>query len=186
MTKLQIEKADELAFLLALFAEYSHLSNGDKASIRRTVEPDDLQTNPVFYRLILQTIGSFKEQERNAKARVFFDKLSNVSRLVYFLPFIKHQANSNSLGAILKEKNISERRLFLVMRSEYPQDLKHLRRLCQQFKEESVDGIISGKQLFYWGNRDENGVERSKRQLMRDFYLSFDKKPDESSVFGET
>jgi len=171
MTKLQIEKADEQAFLLALFAEYSKLSNGDKASIRRTVEPDDLQMNPVFYRLILQLIGSFEEPESKAKARVFFDNnLSNLSRLVYFLPFIKHQANSKSLGAVLKEKNISERRLFLVMRSEYPEDLKHLRRLCQQFKEESVDGVKLSNQLFYWG-KDKSSSERSKRQLMRDFYL---------------
>ena len=179
MTKLQIEEADKQAFLLALFNEYSQLSNGDKASIRRTVEPDDLQTNPVFYRLILQTIGSFKEPESTAKARVFFDKLSKISRLVYFLPFIKHQANSKSLGAILKEKNISERRLFLVMRSEYPEDLKHLRRLCQQFKGESIDGVKSGNLLLFWG-KDKNSSERSKRQLMRDFYLS--KKPEESSV----
>ena len=183
MTKLKTED-DKQAFLLALFNEYSQLSNGDKASIRRTVEPDDLQTNPVFYRLILQAISSFKEPESKAKARVFFENLSNVSRLVYFLPFIKHQANSKSLGAVFKEKKISERRLFLVMRSEYPEDLKHLRRLCQQFKEESVDGMSSGNLLLYWG-KEKNSSERSKRQLMRDFYLSFDKKPDESSVLVE-
>lgn len=182
MTKPKTEEADKQAFMLALFNEYSQLSNGDKASIRRTVEPDDLQTNPVFYRLILQTIGSFKEPENKANARVFFDKnLVNLSRLVYFLPFIKHQANSKSLGTVLKEKNISERRLFLVMRSEYPEDLKHLRRLCQQFKEESVDGVKLSNQLFYWG-KDKNSSELSKRQLMRDFYLSFDKKLEENTV----
>ena len=182
MTQLKIEKADEQACLSALFTEYGLLSNGDKASIRRTVEPDDLQTNPVFYRIILQTMDSFNEPKSKAKARVFFDNLPNIGRVVYFLPFIKHQANSKSLGGILKEKNISERRLFLVMRSEYPEDLKHLRRLCQQF-EESVDGVKSGNLLFFWG-KDKNSSERSKRQLMRDFYLS--KKPDESTVAEET
>jgi len=178
MTKPYTEEKDRQTFLIALFHEYSQLSNGDKASIRRTVEPDDLQMNPVFYRLIQQTIANFKEQE-NKKARVFFDNLSSVSRLVYFLPFIQNQPNGKSLGALLKEKNISERRLFLVMRSDYPEDLKHLRRLCQQFKEERIDGIASGKLLFYWGNRDKNGVERSKRDLMRDFYLS---KPEEKTI----
>ncbi len=181
MTKLHIEEKDRQTFLIALFHEYSQLSNGDKASIRRTVDPDDLQMNPVFYRLILQAISSFKEPISKAKAQVFFDNnLSNLSRLVYFLPFIKHHANSKSLGAVFKEKNISERRLFLVMRSEYPEDLKHLRRLCQQFKEESVDGIKLSNQLFYWG-KDKNSSERSKRQLMRDFYLSLEKKPDENT-----
>lgn len=181
MTKLQIDRADKAKFLLALFSEYSELNNGDKASIRRTVEPDDLQMNPVFYRLIQQTIAKFNELD-NKKARVFFDKLSNASCLVYFLPFIQNQPKGKSLGTLLKEKDISERRLFLVTRSEYPEDLKHLRRLCQQFKEERVDGIAAGEQLFYWGSKDSNGVEYSKRQLMRDFYLSFDKKPDENQT----
>jgi CRISPR system Cascade subunit CasB len=183
MTKPKTEEADQQAFMLALFNEYSQLSNGDKASIRRMVEPDDLQTNPVFYRLILQAIGSFKEPEKKANARVFFNKLSNVSRLVFFLPFLKHQANNKSLGAVFKEKKISERRLFLVMRSEYPEDLKHLRRLCQQFKDESVDGVKLSNQLLYWG-KDKSSSERSKRQLMRDFYLSL--KPDENTVVVET
>lgn len=184
MAQPKIEETDKQACLNALFAEYSELSNGDKASIRRTVEPDDLQTNPVFYRLILQTINAFNEPDSKAKARVFLGNLSNLSRLVYFLPFINHQVHGKTLGAVLKEKNISERRLFLVMRSEYPEDLKHLRRLCQQVKEEKINGLASGKLLFYWGRKDKNGVERSKRDLIKDFYLSHNTDNAQAGVEG--
>jgi CRISPR system Cascade subunit CasB len=142
-----------------LFNDYKELSNGEKASIRREVSPEDLQTNPVFYRLIAATS--------------FADHIAQATRLVYLMPFIHHQTNGKTLGALLKERNISERRLFLVIRSEYPQDLIHLRRLCQQFKEEKIDGVKLGKSLFYWDwGRDKNSIERSKRELMQNFYLS--------------
>jgi CRISPR system Cascade subunit CasB len=141
---------------LKLFNDYKELSNGEKAAIRREVSPEDLQTNPVFYRLIAAT--------------PFADHIAQATRLVYLMPFIQHQTNGKTLGALLKERNISERRLFLVMRSEYPQDLIQLRRLCQQFKDEKLDGVKLGKLLFYWG-KDKNSSERSKRELMQNFYL---------------
>lgn len=172
MSQPQIEE-DKQAFLLALFAGYEALSNGDKAGIRKTVEPDDLQMNPAFYRLIQDVLSQFNGAEQT-KARKFFNNLSQAARLVYFLPFVRHQNNGKSLGAILKEQGISERRLFLVMRSEYPQDLIQLRRLCEQFKDEKIDGLKLGKTLFYWG-KDKTSSESSKQRLMRDFYLSFDK-----------
>jgi CRISPR system Cascade subunit CasB len=176
MSQPQIEQ-DQQAFLLALFTEYDALSNGDKAGIRKTVEPDDLQMNPVFYRLIQDVLSQCKGAEQT-KAREFFKNLSQAARLVYFLPFVRHQSNGKSLGALLKEQGISERRLFLVMRSEYPQDLMQLRRLCQQFKkDEKIDGLKLGKTLFYWG-KDKSTSESSKRQLMKDFYLSFDKETE--------
>jgi len=172
MSQPQIEQGQQ-AFLLALFTEYDTLSNGDKAGIRKTVEPDDLQMNPAFYRLIQDVLSQFNGAEQT-KAREFFNNLSQAARLVYFLPFVRHQNNGKSLGAILKEQGISERRLFLVMRSEYPQDLIQLRRLCEQFKDEKIDGLKLSKTLFYWG-KDKTSSESSKQRLMRDFYLSFDK-----------
>jgi CRISPR system Cascade subunit CasB len=158
-------------FLEALYAEFEGLNNGDKAAIRRTAEPDDLLLNPAFYRLVQETLSRFQEAELS-KAREFFKNLSQVARIVYLLPFIQHQPLGKSLGALLKENDISERRLFLVMRSEYPHDLIQLRRLCQQFKGETVDAIKLGKLLLYWG-KDKTASEGSKRQLMKDFYLSF-------------
>jgi CRISPR system Cascade subunit CasB len=143
---------------LELINKYDALSNGEKASIRREVEADDLQTNPVFYRLIQGT--------------EFANKASQAARLVYFLPFVQHKADGKKMGAVLKDKNISERRLFLVVRSEYPNDLTQLRRLLQQVKPYAVvDWSAFGEMLFWWGKTKEKS-ENSKRRLMQDFYLS--------------
>ncbi len=100
MTELQTDD-NRQAIILALFAKYSELSNGDKASIRKTVEPDDLQLNPVFYHLIQDVLNQFKE-ENKAKARDFFKNLVPVARLIYFFPYLQHQANNKSLGGLLK------------------------------------------------------------------------------------
>lgn len=143
---------------LELIKKYDSLSNGEKASIRREIEADDLQINPAFYRLIQGTI--------------FSKSLSQAARIVYFLPFVKHKVQGKKIGAIFKDKLISERRLFLVMRSEYPNDLTQLRRLLQQVKPYAViDWSAFGEMLFLWGKTKERS-EGSKRRLMQDFYLS--------------
>lgn len=143
---------------LELIKKYDTLNNGEKASIRREVEADDLQTNPAFYRLIQGT--------------VFSSSVSQAARIVYFLPFVQHKTEGKKIGALFKDKNMSERRLFLVMRSEYPNDLTQLRRLLQQVKPYAViDWSSFGDMLFLWGKTKEKS-ERSKRRLMQDFYLS--------------
>lgn len=168
-------EADNQAFYKLLIDEYGSLSNGDKASIRKTVEPDDLQMNPVFYRLIQAVLTGINDQEQKKQAHDFFQDLAKISRLVYFLPYIQDQSGGKTLGSLFKEKDISERRLFLVMRSEYPQDLVQLRRLCQQVKPNApIDWLRLADLLARWG-KDKKRSEFSKRQLMQNFYLS---KPD--------
>jgi len=150
---------------LELIKKYDALSNGEKALIRREVEADDLQTNPVFYRLI--------------QGSEFADKVSQAARLVYFLPFVRHKADGKKIGAVFRDNNISERRLFLVVRSEYPNDLTQLRRLLQQVKPYAVvDWNAFGEMLFWWGKSKEKS-EKSKRCLMQDFYLSPSQKNQE-------
>ena len=134
---------------------------GEKASSRREVEADDLRTNPVFYRLIQGTL--------------FVNSVSQAARLVYFLPFVVQdkKTQGKKIGAVLKDNSISERRLFLVMRSEYPNDLTQFRRLLQQIKPYAViDWNAFGEMLFLWGKTKEKS-KVSKRRLMQDFYLSF-------------
>ncbi len=161
---------DQIRFLQTLFDEYQALSNGDKATIRRCVEPDDLLITPSFLRLIRETLANFKDPEL-VNVRTFFSDLSRSARVVYLLPFIDHRPQGNSLGAAFSKQKISERRLFIVMRSEYPQDLIQLRRLCQQIKDEPLDALKLSKQVFNWG-KEKNHSEFSKRQLLKDFYLS--------------
>src|SRR5574343_623748 len=98
---------DKKRYLQALYDEYQALSNGDKASIRRCVEPDDLLITPAFLRLISETLGQFNGTER-ANAAAFFNHLSQIARIVYLLPFAK--PNGRSLGAVFNKQEISERR----------------------------------------------------------------------------
>lgn len=170
-------QADKNRYLQALYDEYQALSNGDKASIRRCVEADDLLITPAFLRLISEVLGQFNGTER-ANAAAFFNHLSQIARIVYLLPFAK--LNGQSLGEVFNKQKISERRLFLVMRSEYPQDLIQLRRLCQQCKDADIDGLNLANLLLYWG-KDKATSEGRKRQLMRDYYLS-NKQPAEETV----
>lgn len=182
MNQTKVDK-DILKFLMPLYAEYGELSNGDKAVLRRAVEPDDLQLLPAFYRLIQDVSAHFQDEEKSVARKFYTKNLSQIARLVFFLPYVQHQANAKSLGGLLKENGISERRLFLVMRSQYPEDLKHLRRLCQQFKGEKIDGENMARVLFYWG-REQHGSERSKRGLMRDFYLFHQEHAEEAANAG--
>ncbi|WKJ90933.1 type I-E CRISPR-associated protein Cse2/CasB [Methylomonas montana] len=170
----QQTEEDRQQFLQTLYSEYQGLSNGDKAGIRRTIEPDDLLLNPAFYHLLQATLGQFQAAELT-KARDFFKNLSQVARLVYLLPFVSHEPQGKHFGAVLRELEISERRLFLVMRSEYPQDLIQLRRLLKQSKEHKIDGIDFGELLYYWGTN-------KKRQLMKDYYLPSGKTPSEETM----
>jgi len=144
---------------LELLKKYDSLSNGEQASIRREVEANDLQTNPAFYRLTQGT--------------VFCNNITQAARVVYFLPFVDSKRNhSKKIGTLLKDIRISERRLFLVVRSEYPNDLTQLRRLLQQIKPyAAIDWCAFGEMLFLWGKTKEKS-ESSKRRLMQDFYLS--------------
>lgn len=156
---------------LDLIKKYDALNNGEKASIRREIEADDLQTNPAFYRLIQGT--------------VFANSVSQAARLVYFLPFVpfeKRKTEGKKIGELFKDKSISERRLFLVVRSEYPNDLTQLRRLLQQVKPHDavIDWCAFGEMLFLWGKTKEKS-EGSKRRLMQDFYLSSSQQNQETT-----
>lgn len=172
----ELTPEDKSKYLHALYDEYQALSNGDKAIIRRCVQPDDLLITPAFLRLISETLGQFNGVER-ANAMTFFNHLAQMARIVYFLPFAK--SAGQALGAVFNQQKISERRLFLVVRSEYPQDLTQLRRLCQQCKDEAIDAWKLMQLLLYWG-KDKATSEKSKRQLMRDFYL-FNQQPAEEA-----
>lgn len=155
--------------LLTLAVEYDTLGNGDKAAIRKVAATNELLMNPAFYHLIQAVLNEFKDENRN-KAQGVLQNLQQVARIVFFLPYVKIQGKS--LGWLFKEQGISERRLFLMMRSEKPDDLIQLRRLCQQLREHKADAVNLGEMMYYWG-------DKKKQQLMKDYYLS-------SSLSAET
>lgn len=132
---------------LAIYEQYQALKPGPKAELRRAATPSDLLEVSAFYHLL---------QGHQADARM--------QRLVYCLPVIKHQADGSGLGqALAKAKaNISEKRLFMVLRSEAPNDFIQLRRLLKM-AEPTLDWLKVAPLLYYWG-------ESSKRKLLEDFF----------------
>lgn len=136
---------DKTPDFLAIFEQYEALKPGPKAELRRAVKPGDLLEVAAFYRLL-----------QGHKASV------SMQRLVYCLPVIRHVAEGAGLGQALAKANISEKRLFMVLRSEAPNDFIQLRRLLKMV-EPVVDWLKVAPVLYYWG-------EKNKRKLLEDFF----------------
>ncbi len=120
---------------------FGGLKPGEQSQVRRLVEPDDLFDIPVFYRLGLpSTMQS--------------------ARVALFLPVVAHKENAPELGEQLKD--VSEQRMFQMMRSNTPADLVALRRLLRQI-EPTANWSEFGKSLWYWGDQE-------KRKLMTTYF----------------
>ena len=133
--------------LLGLYQAYYNLDRGPQAELRRVAAPDDLIEVPAFYRL---TRGYGSHQ--------------NIRRLAYCLPCLGHEDGGDSLGKALADAGVSEKRLFMVVRSEEPNDLIQLRRLLQQVKP-VVDFTRTAWLLLRWHEPEQ------KQKLLEDFFL---------------
>ncbi|WP_243689387.1 type I-E CRISPR-associated protein Cse2/CasB [Geotalea toluenoxydans] len=81
------------------------------------------------------------------------------------MPHIRHTNDGVGLGkALTRGKNVSEKRLFQVVRSDSPNDMIQLRRIVQMV-EPSVNWTLAAKTLWYWN-------DRSKRDLLEDYFLN--------------
>jgi len=130
---------------LALYQRYQALKPGPQAELKRVVNPGDLIEVPAFYRVL---------QDNKAH--------KGMQRLLYCLPLVKHQENGDSLGRALAKADINEKRLFMVIRSQEPNDLIQLRRLLKQANP-TLDWQATAKTLYYWN-------DQAKRQLLEDFF----------------
>lgn len=148
MEAVQTQKKDFVA-VYQNFTDLKQRISGLEAEIKRTSKPGDLVETPAFYRL-MAGIGTHKDWQR----------------VVFFLPFASHKEGADSLGKQFGIANVSEMRLFQVIRSESPNDIVQLRRLVQQLKP-TVDWQHFGAMLYYW---DYN--ERNKRNLLEDYFLN--------------
>lgn len=131
---------------LGLYERYQKLKTGPQAELKRVAQPEDLLEMPAFYRLLHDTSAG-----------------KGMQRLVYCLPLITHQEGGDSLGRALAKAEINEKRLFMVIRSEEPNDFIQLRRLLKQINPK-LDWLSTAKTLYYWN-------DRLKRQLLEDFFF---------------
>ena len=149
--------------LMEFYDKWSRLKPGPKAELRRVRNPDELLDQPAFYRLIA-SLG-WESLWRDALAR-----------LTFCIPHITRSENKNSLGAALgKSGKVSDKRMFQVLRAEYPSDIIQLRRILQ-YIQPAVDWPKAAKQLYFWHSNDNARVKRNKRQLLEDFVLNQPKK----------
>ncbi|MCK9622391.1 MAG: type I-E CRISPR-associated protein Cse2/CasB [Methylobacter sp.] len=139
------EGENKMPDFLALYERYQALKPGPQAELKRVMNPGDLIEVPAFYRVVLDN-----------KAH------KGMRRLLYCLPLVKHQENGDSLGRALAKADINEKRLFMVIRSQEPNDLIQLRRLLKQANP-TLDWQTTAKTLYYWN-------DQAKRQLLEDFF----------------
>lgn len=134
---------------LALYQRYQALKPGPQVELKRVVNPGDLIEVPAFYRVL---------QDNKAN--------KGMQRLLYCLPLVKHQENGDSLGRALAKADINEKRLFMVIRSQEPNDLIQLRRLLKQADHPAVDWLKMANTLWKWDYPNQ----QSKRKILEDFF----------------
>ncbi|WP_027150485.1 type I-E CRISPR-associated protein Cse2/CasB [Methylobacter tundripaludum] len=130
---------------LALYQRYQALKPGPQAELKRVMNPADLIEVPAFYR-VLHTERAYPSMQR----------------ILFCLPHITNIDGGDSLGRALAKADINEKRLFMVIRSQEPNNLIQLRRLLKQANP-TLDWQTAAKTLYYWN-------DQAKRQLLEDFF----------------
>ncbi len=143
---------------MELYQAWKRLKSGPKAELRRVSQPEDLLEIPAFYRLY------------SGRGKTEWEKQA-YQRLIFCLPCIKEHTDSPvTLGAALANIHVggrvvvSEKRLFQVVRSNFPNDIIQLRRIIQMV-EPTVNWPKTAMTLWYWN-------ERSKRDLLEQYFLN--------------
>lgn len=136
---------------VALRERYERMTPGQRAQLgKRVGSPDDLVAIPAFYHLFPGKRPS--ERDRH---------------IAFLLPYCPQADDAKPLGTQLAMADVSEARLFQVVRAEPPNDLIQLRRLVQHVQP-AVDWREFGKALFYWN-------DLAKRRLLEDFFITHTK-----------
>lgn len=146
---------------MLLWKRFQEMDEGKKAQLRRYAkQPEDLRDLPAFYAL-------FPGQKTTKQHQ----------RLAFFLTTCIHKSDAEKIGIQLARAKVSELRLFQMVRSDSPQDLVYLRRLCQQI-EAQVNWNEWGKILWHWG-------EETKRRFVEDYFIALYGKANKSETKRE-
>lgn len=147
--------------VMGLFHAWNALDSGASAQLRRVSEPDQLLDIPAFYRLV-QPFGW--PQNRAALLRLVFC-LSAGKEVIHHKEPDEKYPHGISLGAALADSGkINERRIYQLIRTDWPKDMIQLRRLLIH-AEPTLYWPAMAEQLIWWG-------PRSRRQLLEDFVLA--------------
>lgn len=155
---------------MALYRAWNALDNGASAQLRRVSEPDDLRDIPAFYRLV-QNLGWHDPQQQKVLMRAVFCLSAGKDVIKHAEPDT-HNPKGISLGkALARSEKINERRVYQVLRSDWPQDMVQLRRLLAH-AEPVLHWPTMVEQLRWWTHENN----RSRRQLLEEFVLALPQK----------
>jgi len=144
--QLKENRASDLPDFIALKNRYDNaLDSGPRADLRKVGHVADIADLPAYYRWLAGRPPSERLQ-----------------RIAFMLPHVKHRAEALPLGQQLRNRRISEIRLFQVLRAEPDADLEYLRRLLIP-TELSLDWQKFGATLYYWG-------ATKKRRILQDYF----------------
>ena len=138
-----------------LYKLWHGLRPGPRAEIRRVSEPDELMDLPSFYRLV-EPFGWQADLPPWEK-----DKWK---RLVFLLNHIENRGEHSLGKALALSGKVNEKRLFQIVRADYPNDIIQLRRVLKQV-EPAVNWQKMATQIWDWD-------KYRKRALMEDFILN--------------
>jgi len=133
---------------VALYDRFKKLGKGPQAELRRVAALDRVADLPAYYRWL----GGLQPSQY-------------LERIAFLMPFASHNAKAESLGRQLFKRQVSEIRLFQMLRSEPPVDIEHLRRLLRYLDEPGLNWHQFGRTMYYW----ELG---SKRDILQQYFTA--------------
>lgn len=147
------QQAEPLDYV-KLLERFNQMLPGQKADLRRAVQPDELTMKPALYRLL-----------RGIRPNPQY------LRIVFLMPWAKHQPKAPHFSAQCAKSKINEMRMFQIARSDDPMDMIQLRRIAMQI-EPHVDWTQFGEMLRYWPH--------TKRKFIENYYLAQYSKEEDS------
>ena len=133
---------------VALYDRFKKLGKGPQAELRRVAALDRVADLPAYYRWL----GGLQPSQY-------------LERIAFLMPFASHNAKAESLGRQLFKRQVSEIRLFQMLRSEPPVDIEHLRLLLIYLDEPWINWHQFGRTMYYW----ELG---SKRDILQQYFTA--------------
>ena len=142
----------DLPDFVALKSRFDRLPSGPRADLRKVAHLAAIPDLPAYYRWL----GGLAPHR-------------GLQRVAFFLPHVGHRPGAADLGRQLRQRRISELRLFQVLRSEPDADLEYLRRLLIH-ADLKLDWREFGKTLHYWGTH-------TKRRILQDYFTPHHEQP---------
>ncbi|KKC64760.1 CRISPR-associated protein [Citrobacter amalonaticus] len=156
---------------MALYRAWEQLDNGARAQLRRVSEPDELKDIPVFYRLV-SSFGWDNPVNQKPLLRMVFCLTAGRNAVCHKEKGAEEKYGI-SVGKALanSQQRINERRVFQLLRSEWPADMVQLRRLLAH-AEPILYWPDFANQLIWWSPKE-------RRQLLEDFVIASPQKKNQ-------